>query len=1212
MFQEEEVDFQSIPSSVWEPEGRLSPDQISEILNRPEQPSFSLPAQQGGQTASPLPYDQFGQREQRRSREEVQSSTDMEFIRAYMRSRKGEHFAEREDDKVYDAFMNHMRFMNVNEVTTLGEITWSSRASDEEKAIAANAYDIYNSLSNVFVNDGVAGAFDGIVDYGRAIFTSPSTYLGGVFGRVAMGSASKAGVQALNTGVARAAVQKASAMAASQAAQRGLTGQAAQQFVRQATDQTAREIAGSASRSVMLRQIGAAGAFDAAANTLQDYMYQSIMLDAGVQDDYSVVQSGIAAAGGFVGAGVAAFPYIARGTSGLSEAQENIAVSFSRAKEENMLRLKDEAQEGFKQIKTSVDDWLQAAQRGEVVIGDDRAIERKIIEALIGEDSPYNLFDMFARSRFIFDEGADAAAKTAQIVRAVQDIGDTPAKRELDELLTKELGVSLGEALDAIQTSIRQGSIDMNSVSRGVARISAGRRASENILRGTSDELVEGATEMSPKVAQYAASVWRRALVSHPATTAVNIQGWGVATTANTIAQIMHGGTVGTVGMMSRLASPFSATAKQFSDEALSRSARIFQAESFQLKTLFDPIATRDSFRALLESPHFPKKEREQLQSVLFGGVDTTGPISFGLARGGKDLKRGSRDPAVRELQQLLGVSQTGRFDQATSEAVSALQKRYGLPETGNVTRREWAALTASPAIRKIEAISNRAAVMSAVKLQDVYTKANTFLYDLNRQTLREMGMSLDDVLASGRAFDLSEEMFVNATRAAMERAFSADLTQTSGVLGAIYKLSETLSRLPYLGFIFPFGRFVNNNLHFLYNYSPLGMLSFMNKAGVRKLGTEEGMEQMFRILTGTAAIATIGAYQTRAKEEGLAWNQLETSTGDVLDRTLLAPLSAYLLAGRMMSNIMNDEEIPDEMWRELEQQVGTQFLTRGVTDTTGGMYDALKYMASLANAEADRKEFSEIVMAVGASFAGVASGYTRPLEPFNVVLGATLGTEDLIDRRQLRGSDRLVAEATRYTDRLFAPFFGTKEEGETRSRLGPTAQSIGARTGRYDPNPIARLMGDRGSLPITNINRMLASVDLPEWVASERSGVPELDAVVNERATNILEPRAKRLMQSPRWRDANQSGRRLMVNELLSQVKREVREWVGAGTLSERTLVEQRRWMSVNARQRAEAKAYFGLSNVDDLDLSWGQIMKMREWVRWYSSSISDTVDRS
>src|SRR5210317_952811 len=77
--------------------------------------------------------------------------------------------------EVYDAFMEHMRFHNVNEVTTIRDLEYAQNASQEGKLRFANLIDAYDRL------DGEV-SLTSALDYAEGIATAPSTYLGIISG----------------------------------------------------------------------------------------------------------------------------------------------------------------------------------------------------------------------------------------------------------------------------------------------------------------------------------------------------------------------------------------------------------------------------------------------------------------------------------------------------------------------------------------------------------------------------------------------------------------------------------------------------------------------------------------------------------------------------------------------------------------------------------------------------------------------------------------------------------------------------------------------------------------------------------------------------------------------------------------------------------------------------------------------------------------------
>jgi uncharacterized protein YdiU (UPF0061 family) len=163
-------------------------------------------------------------------------------IRDYMIERLGVDYRSKSDEQVVDDFVKHMRYFNANTVSTAGEVRFVTKANDRQKETARKAYQIYDQLGNVFVNDGLMGAVKGVGDYVFAAASDPTNYLGiltGGIGRAAAGGVQvtgrqviksavrKAGRDALNSGAtvkaAKEAGRKAGQEAAARAAAKGMT-----------------------------------------------------------------------------------------------------------------------------------------------------------------------------------------------------------------------------------------------------------------------------------------------------------------------------------------------------------------------------------------------------------------------------------------------------------------------------------------------------------------------------------------------------------------------------------------------------------------------------------------------------------------------------------------------------------------------------------------------------------------------------------------------------------------------------------------------------------------------------------------------------------------------------------------------------------------------------------------------------------------------------
>lgn len=75
------------------------------------------------------------------------------------------------DDKVYDAYMEHFRYQNVNEVTALKDLNYAQDTDDEGRARMGRLMDTFDKMDSDL-------GFDAAEHYLGGVFTAPSTYAG--------------------------------------------------------------------------------------------------------------------------------------------------------------------------------------------------------------------------------------------------------------------------------------------------------------------------------------------------------------------------------------------------------------------------------------------------------------------------------------------------------------------------------------------------------------------------------------------------------------------------------------------------------------------------------------------------------------------------------------------------------------------------------------------------------------------------------------------------------------------------------------------------------------------------------------------------------------------------------------------------------------------------------------------------------------------------
>ena len=146
-----------------------------------------------------------------RKKSDLTKGPEAEQLRDYMIERFGEDYRRKgtiDNDTMVEDFFNHMRYVNISSFWTAGEARYVHNADESAKAKMGNAYKLYDSVGNVFVNDGLLGAADGVKDYIFAAALDPSNYLGFLTGGIAKGASM--GVGAGSRALIRKAIMEAS------------------------------------------------------------------------------------------------------------------------------------------------------------------------------------------------------------------------------------------------------------------------------------------------------------------------------------------------------------------------------------------------------------------------------------------------------------------------------------------------------------------------------------------------------------------------------------------------------------------------------------------------------------------------------------------------------------------------------------------------------------------------------------------------------------------------------------------------------------------------------------------------------------------------------------------------------------------------------------------------------------------------------------------
>ena len=1075
---------------------------------------------------------------------------NIEKIRSYMIARKGVDAGRIDDDELVEKFVDHMRSFNTNLISTGGEVRFVSNASEGDKVAAKEAYQLYDQLGNVFVNDGFFGAVDGVFDYIKAAASDPSNYIG-----ILTGGLSKAGAMGISAS-GKALVKRAAVEAGKKAVKDGAMGQAAIRIGNEAAESAAQRLAARGVRTPASKEfrnriakqarddflinekkkaqrqfilgrekaasrkalMGTAG-IDATLAMLNDYQIQNVMIDVGAQEEYSALQTGFSSLLGAVGAGGQLLGGRAKGSSGLSNISEQLKASRRSAKTEQelqkelLLAIPDSAVKKMaKQMNKTLDNWDAKVKRGKDLNQTSMLPSELIRDIMIGADGKGGIAKVFA------DEGMPLSNKlliTDVMTSAVKQLPEDQLQ-EIAKRMQPMVGYTLGD-MTTIQQSI--GDLIAANVSEGMtyggimsqakrtieAGLANGTRVMDNLVRNpqAKEAIEEEQAKLIGKkpmqLGAYSQSVWRRLLVSSPATTAINIAGFGQFYAGQTMADLFAGTASFTYGLA------LGGNLTNRGREALRISSVYKNIQAQKIRNLMDPYTTHDAYMSFLD-------EHKDISKVLFESI--TG-----------------------------GVERSGA--------------KYGIDPN-------------APWFKQIEGTANAMGRLTGVRIQDTFTKSQMFMTELDKFARIKKDKTLKEILEQGDLDLLDDSVVGSALDTTLKSVYSKNYTTDDQLLRQAAKLTESISNIPLIGTILPFGRFFNNVIATSYQWSIGGAAPVMSAIYNKQSRNIETVEAAARSLVGATTIGLAINYDEERRAKGLGTFEVEGGGGTIIDAKNTYPFSLFLVAGRIGNLKRRGEDIPPELSKELGEQLAVGQLA---SDIEFGN-DITKIMSALLNQDvaASKSSFDFLARATG----NYLAGFTRPLDAANKLTGYIMDTDVAKDVRQAKSSGQLLTQsATKYFDNIFE-IFSEEVEGVTGEQL-----AVATREGKIqDANPMAKLFGVTVLPGRTATERVYSMANMQSWTANERSQIAEYDKVFNQTVAPMLENATARLLKTPAFLEGDLEARRRLVKNTLRLVKKDVREYLNDRAPAETRLSAARSKASKAGNKELRSKALKFMKN--------------------------------
>jgi hypothetical protein len=274
-------------------------------------------------------------------------------------------------------------------------------------------------------------------------------------------------------------------------------------------------------------------------------------------------------------------------------------------------------------MKKSIEDWNKRVESAKEFTT--ASMPASLIkEIMLGEDGKGGLAKIFkdkkkrlSRKRTVSDVMTNVATFLPE-----KDLAD------INKLLMKRAQFQIGELAE---DGTRLGDLlakDISAAGQTLNVMSQVRRTLDSSLVAASERLTKTLDEVESKEAigrelkdakkaetlKYGQSVWKRLLVSSPATTAVNVAGFGQYYIGQTVADLFNSTAMMTKGLGLRTLGK-----NAEANEAFKRAKALTAIQAQKLRNLADPYTTHDAYMKMLD-------ENQDARKILFetisGGIE--------------------------------------------------------------------------------------------------------------------------------------------------------------------------------------------------------------------------------------------------------------------------------------------------------------------------------------------------------------------------------------------------------------------------------------------------------------------------------------------------------------------------------------------------------------------------------------------------------------
>lgn len=251
---------------------------------------------------------------------------------------------------------------------------------------------------------------------------------------------------------------------------------------------------------------------------------------------------------------------------------------------------------------------------------------------------------------------------------------------------------------------------------------------------------------------------------------------------------------------------------------------------------------------------------------------------------------------------------------------------------------------------------------------------------------MRNAGLNLTGIIKRNALGQIPEDAVTKAVEKSLKTTFAE--APEWGTMSR--KVIDAVNSVPFANLAIPFPRFMYNAIKFQYEYSPMGVLSYLSPAE-RKAFADGNVEKVSKAVIGSAMFGAAMMFRN-SEYAGEKWYEAVNDKGEVKDLRPFNPFASYLFAADVLKKWKDGN-----LYKLTGNDIAQGFLSVNMRAGTG-LY-ILDNALGMMSKSADESKLSQKAMEFGGDF---LAGFVTPLTTFRDAYDEiTQGQSTLKDTRQ-------------------------------------------------------------------------------------------------------------------------------------------------------------------------------------------------------------------